>query len=105
MRMMMIIILRTTILKSGDPVLGDPVLTVDCYQINNTDTPMKIKAFPQRGEIPFEPGDKIRLYKSRKWTKQSLLKLAGLHRFEVLKGLDEESKRAEHMPEPSWKDN
>src|SRR6266550_8425235 len=36
--------------KSGDPVLGDPVLTVDCYQINNTDTPMKIKAFPQRGE-------------------------------------------------------
>jgi hypothetical protein len=40
------------------------------------------------------------LYKSRKWTKNSLLKLVSLHGFEVLKEVDESAEELEHLPEP-----
>jgi hypothetical protein len=83
----------------------DAVLTVDCYQINRTNKPIKIKVPPYPDEVLFEPGDKIRLYKSKKWTENSLLRLACLHGFEVLKGFDKEGKEVEDLPKPFFEHN
>ncbi|MGH8072427.1 MAG: L-histidine N(alpha)-methyltransferase [Candidatus Entotheonellia bacterium] len=84
---------------------GDAVLTVNCYQINRTNRPIKIKVPPYPDEISFGPGDKIRLYKSRKWTEESLLSLARLHDFKVLTGFDKNGKELEHPPKPFFERN